>query len=119
MGGRLKGITVAARICCPAPNTLPISACAEFAAPARSANGFRVGTTNPVLGSITPTTIEKPTIANMFWTYGIERQDADTGRQDAQAAAAPARSVPTGFLFRGIHRHFRNEAMPVRHFDLR
>src|SRR5450755_3524240 len=32
----------------------------------------------------------------------------------------PARSVPTGFLrIRGIHRHRRNEAIPVRHFDLR
>src|SRR5439155_18865473 len=29
------------------------------------------------------------------------------------------RSPPTGFLFWWIHRHFGNEAVPVRHFDLR
>src|SRR5262249_21996309 len=28
-------------------------------------------------------------------------------------------SPPTGFLFRWIHRHLRNEAIAVRHFDLR
>src|ERR1700704_3685978 len=37
-----------------------------------------------------------------------------------QMPATRSRSPPTGFLgIRGIHRHFRNEAMPVRHFDLR
>src|SRR5882762_3873499 len=34
-------------------------------------------------------------------------------------AAAHAASPPTGFLFWWIHWHFRNEAVPVRHFDLR
>ena len=44
IGGRLNGMTVAVRICCPSANTRAISACAEFAAPTRSANGFKVGT---------------------------------------------------------------------------
>ena len=50
MGARLKGMPVAARICCPSPNTA-ISTYAEFAAPVRSANGFRVGTTKAQLFS--------------------------------------------------------------------
>jgi len=34
-------------------------------------------------------------------------------------ARARSRSPPTGFRLWGIHRHCRNEAIPVRHFDLR
>src|SRR6266567_8485657 len=30
-----------------------------------------------------------------------------------------SRSPPTGFRLRGIHRYCRNEAIPIRHFDLR
>ena len=62
---------VAVGICNPAPNTRAISACAEFAAPARSANGFKVGTSNPAFGSLTPSIIEKPLTASTFWTCGI------------------------------------------------
>ena len=64
-------MTVAVRICCPSPNTFAISAWAEFAAPTRSANGFRVGTMKAVFGSLTLSMIENPTIAKMFWTCGI------------------------------------------------
>src|SRR5437588_808827 len=71
IGGRLNGMTVAVRICCPSPNTFAISAWAEFAAPTRSANGFRVGTIKPVFGSLTLSMIENPTIAKMFWICGI------------------------------------------------
>ena len=64
-------MTVAVRSCRPSPNTFAISACAEFAAPTRSANGFRVGTMKAALGSLTLSMIENPTIAKMFWTCGI------------------------------------------------
>ena len=56
----------------PSPNTRAISACAELAPPARSANGFNVGTTKAAFGSLTPSMIEKPMIAKMFWTCGID-----------------------------------------------
>ena len=58
IGGKLKGYTVAARTCWLSPNTFAISACAEFIAPARSANGFKVGTTKAALGSLRASMIE-------------------------------------------------------------
>jgi hypothetical protein len=58
IGGRLNGMTVAVRTCCPSAKTCAISACAEFAAPARLANGFKVGTMNAAFGSLTPSRIE-------------------------------------------------------------
>ena len=60
-------MTVAVRISRPSAKTLAISACAEFAAPTRSEKGFNVGTIKAVFGSLTPSMIENPTIAKMFW----------------------------------------------------
>jgi hypothetical protein len=66
IGGRLNGMIIAVRICCPSPNTRAIIACAEFAVPTRSANGFNVGMSKAAFGSLTPSMIEKPLIAARF-----------------------------------------------------
>ena len=93
IGGRLKGMTVAVRISRPSPNTRAIKACAELAAPLRSAKGFSVGTTNAVFGSLTPSMIEKPMIAKMFWTCGIVLNNASMCRT---ASLVRATEAPSG-----------------------
>ncbi len=52
IGGRLNAMTFASRICCPAPNTLRITACAESTAAVRSANGFIRATTKALFGRV-------------------------------------------------------------------
>ena len=73
IGGRLNGNTLAARICCAAPNTRPMIACALSATAVRSANGFSRSTTNAAFGSLPPSSREKPMIDRMPSTCGIGR----------------------------------------------
>ncbi len=71
IGGRLNGKALAARTCCTAPNTRPITTCALSAAALRSAKGFSRTTMNAAFGALPPSSSEKPTMESKPSTCGI------------------------------------------------
>src|SRR5437764_10096562 len=66
--------------------------------------------------SITATTV---TVRLIMIAHALCPRFRRGHRRFAFLCRGRSRSPPTRFPFRGIHRHGRNEAIPVRHFDLR
>ena len=92
IGGRLNGNTIAERICCAAPNTRPITACARSAAAVRSANGLSRTTTNAALLCAARSSSEKPTMESTRCTCGSLCSMSSTRAVTARVRATEAAS---------------------------
>ena len=92
IGGRLKGNTLAVRICCAAPNTRPITACTLSVTAARSAKGFNFTTMKAAFDWLPPSNSEKPTIDSTPWTCGIGCTMPSTFSTSARVRATEAPS---------------------------